>query len=92
MNSLLKLKLEQKELKKDKKALKEKLKLLNSHINDLKHSLETIEYSKDKEILKLQEEYNKYKNKKLALKKVEKSANYYEEVSKKLKEFILKFI
>jgi len=83
-----------KELEKDKENLKEKVEFLNSYINDLKHHIETLQYSQKKEILMLEEEYNRlnqqYENKKLALKKAEQSASYHETITKKLKEFILK--
>lgn len=80
-------------MKKDKKKLKEKIKLLNFHITDLKHGVETIESFKNIEILKLQGSYDelfdKYKNEKIALKRV-KTAHFHE-IAKKLKEFILRY-
>lgn len=92
---------ENKDLKKDKENLKEKIEFLDSYIKDLKYSIKTLQYSQKKEVSILKEEYDKLKqecenlkqeskNKELALKKAKQSATYHENISKKLKEFILK--
>ena len=88
-----KLKQEIKELKKDKNELNDKLKFLNSHIEDLKYNLKTLKSSQNRELLRLQDNYEdvhiKYEATKKALKETEELAEYHEEIARKLKEFIL---